>query len=98
VIAFVYEFSPLAGRADGVLRPTGENRRLGDVERTRAVVEHWGNATAVHGWRSTLDHFDAITAPEPGKIVQLSDFQSTNSAVARPDLVTGPVFKTGGGR
>jgi hypothetical protein len=38
------------------------------------------------------------TAPEPTNVVHLSEFQSKNGSVARPDLVTGPVFKTGGGR
>src|SRR5438105_3410995 len=33
-----------------------------------------------------------------GNFVHRADFQSTNAAVARPDLVAGPVFKTGGGR
>jgi len=46
-----------------------------------------------------LVHFYGTgTAPEAGKVVHQADFQSTNAAVARPDLVTGPVFKTGGGR
>lgn len=32
-------------------------------------------------------------SPEQTNVVHLADFQSTNAAVARPDLVTGPVFK-----
>ena len=46
-----------------------------------------------------LVHFyGTSTAPEPTNLVHLAEFQSKNSAVALPELVTGPVFKTGGGR
>ncbi len=38
------------------------------------------------------------TASEAGKVVHLAEFQSTNAAVARPDLVAGPVFKFTSGR
>jgi len=46
-----------------------------------------------------LVHFyGTSTAPDPENVVRLAEFQSKNDAVALPDLVTGPVFKTGGGR
>jgi hypothetical protein len=44
------EFSSLAGRPDRVARPSEENCRLADIERTGAVLEHLWNKTAVHGW------------------------------------------------
>jgi len=40
----------------------------------------------------------AYAVSDDQKVLRLADFQSRNSAVARPDLVAGPVFKTGGGR
>ena len=45
-----------------------------------------------------VQFYGTSTAPEPTNLVHLAEFQSKNSAVALPDLVTGPVFKTGGGR
>ena len=45
-----------------------------------------------------VQFYGTSTAPEAGNVVHLADFQSTNAVVARPDLVAGPVFKTGGGR
>ena len=45
-----------------------------------------------------LQFYGTPTAPEPTNVVHLAEFQSKNETVARPDLVTGPVFKTGGGR
>ena len=49
-----------------------------------------------------LEFYRTPTAPEGveggGKVVRLAEFQSKNESVARPELVTGPVFKTGGGR
>ena len=44
------EISALAGRANGILRPTQKHRDLSDVERPRAVLEHLWNTTVVHGW------------------------------------------------
>ena len=38
--------------------------------------------------------YGTSTAPEPTKVVHLAELQSKNTAVALPDLVTGPVFKT----
>ena len=52
--ALVFEFSSLAGRADGVLRPTQEDSDLSNVERSRAVLKHLWNTTAVHGWGSLV--------------------------------------------
>jgi hypothetical protein len=43
MVALVFEFSWLAGRADRVLRPTQKDRNLCDIERTRAVLEHRWN-------------------------------------------------------
>ena len=54
MIAEVREFSPFAGRTDRVLCPPEENRHLGDVERTHAVLEHLWNTTVVHGWGSLV--------------------------------------------
>src|SRR5438105_4306544 len=45
-----------------------------------------------------VQFYGTSTAPEPTNVVHLAEFQSKNELVARPDLVTGPVFKTGGGR
>jgi len=46
-----------------------------------------------------LVHFyGTSTAPDPENVVRLAEFQSKNKTVALPDLVTGPVFKPGGGR
>jgi len=45
-----------------------------------------------------VQFYGTSTAPEPTNLVHLAEFQSKNETVARPDLVTGPVFKTGGGR
>jgi hypothetical protein len=45
-----------------------------------------------------LQFYGTHTAPEPTNVVHLAEFQSKNEPVALPDLVTGPVFKTGGGR
>lgn len=44
------EVSALAGCSDGVLRPAQENSGLGDVERSRAVLEHLWNTNVVHRW------------------------------------------------
>ncbi len=52
--ALVFEFSSLAGRADGVLRPTQEHCDLGDIERPSPVLEHLWNRTVVHGWGSLV--------------------------------------------
>ena len=50
VISQVREFAPFAGRPDSILRPPEEDCDLGDVERTRAVLEHLWNTIVVHGW------------------------------------------------
>ena len=50
MVAIVVEVSSLAGRANGVLRPAEEHRDLGDVERSRTVLEHLWNTTVVHRW------------------------------------------------
>ena len=50
MVARAVEFSPLASDADSVLSPTEENRDLGDIERSRAVLEHLWNTTVVHRW------------------------------------------------
>ena len=44
------EISSLAGRANGILCPTQKHRDLGDVERSRAVLEHLWNTTVVDRW------------------------------------------------
>jgi hypothetical protein len=49
MVSGVRQLSAVAGSADGVLGPTQEHRRLGHVERPRAVLEHLWNKTAVHG-------------------------------------------------
>ena len=50
MVALVFEFSSLAGRADSVLRPTQKHSGLCDIERTCAVLEHRWNTTVVHRW------------------------------------------------
>ena len=45
-----------------------------------------------------VQFYRTSTAPDPENVVRLAEFQSKNEMVALPDLVTGPVFKTGGGR
>ena len=40
-----------------------------------------------------LEFYGTSTAPDAGNVVRLAQFESKNDAVARPDLVTGPVFK-----
>jgi len=45
-----------------------------------------------------VQFYGTSTAPDPENVVRLAEFQSKNKTVALPDLVTGPVFKTGGGR
>jgi len=54
MVALVFKFSSLAGRADGILRPTQKHRNLCDIEGTRAVLEHRWNTTVVHGWGSLV--------------------------------------------
>ena len=41
MIPDVREFSPFAGRPDGILRPPEEHRRLGDVAHTRGMFGLW---------------------------------------------------------
>ena len=43
MVALVRKLTSCAGRPDGILRPTEENRDLGDVERMRSVLEHLWN-------------------------------------------------------
>ena len=50
MVALMFKFSPFAGRSDGILRPPEEYCHLGDVKRTRTVLEHLWNMTVVHGW------------------------------------------------
>ena len=54
MVALVRKLTPCAGRPDGVLRPTEENRDLGDVERMRSVLEHLWNTNVVHAWGSLV--------------------------------------------
>ena len=54
MVAVVLEISPFASRADGVLRPTQEDSDLSNVERSRAVLKHLWNTTAVHDWGSLV--------------------------------------------
>ena len=54
MVSAVRQLSSLAGSAHGVLRPAEDNGSLGDVERSRPVVEHLWNTTAVHGWGSLV--------------------------------------------
>jgi hypothetical protein len=50
----VCEFAPRTGCPDGVLRPAEEACDLGDVERSRTVLEHLWNTTVVEGWGSLV--------------------------------------------
>jgi hypothetical protein len=50
----MFEVPSFAGRPNGILRPAEEHCDLGDVERSRAVLEHLWNTTAVHGWGSLV--------------------------------------------
>ncbi len=54
MVAVVLEISSFASRADGILRPTQEDCDLSNIERSRAVLEHLWNITAVHGWGSLV--------------------------------------------
>ncbi len=49
------EVAALARRTDGVLRPPEEDCDLGDVERSRAVLEHLWNTNVVDGWGSLVN-------------------------------------------
>ncbi len=42
-----------------------------------------------------VQFYGTSTAPEPTNVVHLADCQSKNESVARPELVSGPVFKFG---
>jgi hypothetical protein len=50
VVTLVRDVAALAGRSDSVLRPAEENRGLGDVERSRAVLAHLWNMNVVDAW------------------------------------------------
>ena len=50
MIPHVRDFSPFAGRPDGVLLPPEKDRHLADVERPRAVLEHLWNMNVVDAW------------------------------------------------
>jgi len=54
IVALVRKLTPCAGRPDGVLRPTEENRDLGDVERRGSILEHLWNTNVVHAWGSLV--------------------------------------------
>jgi hypothetical protein len=65
--------------------------RYPDLAQKKGSTDKLSDARLVH-------FYGTSTAPEPTNLVHLAEFQSKNETVARPDLVTGPVFKTGGGR
>jgi hypothetical protein len=50
MVAPGFEFAALACGADGIPRAPEENCCLGDVERSRAVLEHLWNTNVVHRW------------------------------------------------
>src|ERR1700682_246235 len=74
------------------------------VAMTFQVTERYAHLAPKKGSTDKLSdarlvHFyGTSTAPDLTNVVRLAEFQSKNSVVALPDLVTGPVFKTGGGR
>jgi hypothetical protein len=50
MIAYVREFSSVAGRPDGVLGRSQKQCDLSDIEGSCAVLEHLWNTNVVHRW------------------------------------------------
>jgi hypothetical protein len=55
MVALMSEFAAVASCANGVLRPAQENGSLGDVERSRAILEHLWNTSVVDAWESLVN-------------------------------------------
>jgi integrase len=69
---------------DEITLPKGNRRR--DVPLPSDALMALAGRKRVAGDRE-------LVPPEPTNVVHLTDFQSKNESVARPELVSGPVFK-----